>query len=301
MIILDFSQIAIGAITADAYNKPNADIELGYVRHLIVNTIRNNYNRFKREYGPEMVLACDAKNYWRKDFFPHYKCGRKKSKEDSKLDWTQISFCLEAVRDELKEVMPYPVVCVPKAEGDDVIAILAEWAHSNVLVTDGMWEGEPSPLLVISGDGDGVQLQRFPNVKNYSPKKKAFLTTGGLSVEEFINEHIAEGDGTDSIPNVLSQDNSFADKIRQKSLFQARKDEFIAHGIDACKTEEERKNFVRNQTLVDFQFIPEDIKEATIMDYLEQSAKCKKRGRMKVMNYLVKNRMSLLLEHLDEF
>lgn len=301
MIVVDFSQVSIGAITADAYKSPNSDIDVSYARHLIINTIRNIYFRNKLEYGTEMVLACDAQNYWRKEFFQYYKSNRKKMKEDSKLDWEAIGKCLDVVREELKLYFPYPVIYVNRAEGDDVIGTLAEWTATNDLTVDGMWEGEPKPLLVVSSDGDQIQTQQFPHVRQWGPLQKKYLTTEGQTIEEFIREHIAEGDRTDGIVNVLSESNCIVDGIRQKSLMKDRREEFIKLGIDACRTDKERENYLRNQTLVDFRFIPQDVKDNIIQEFLEQREVCKKRGRMKLMTYFVKNRMSLMLDHLSEF
>ena len=304
MQLVDFSQVSISAITADAGygGGPAVKLDEGYVRHLIINMLRSYRLKYGRDYG-DLVICCDSKDgYWRKDFWPYYKANRKKDREDSKLDWDTVFYCLDLVKSELKEYFPYPVIEVSKAEGDDVIAVLAEWSQENDLQEDGMWSGEPKNLLIHSADGDQVQNQRFPNVKQYSHMQKKWLTPpAGMSVEQFINEHIAEGDGTDGICNVLSADNCLVDKIRQKSLKKDRRADFIARGYEACLTEEEQQYFKRNQTLVDFRFIPTDLKANIITEFTQQKAEADARGRRKIMNYLIKNRMSLLIDHLSEF
>lgn len=302
MIVVDFSQTAISAITADMYGSSGGSkMDEGYIRHVIINMIRSYRLKYGREYG-DIVIACDASRYWRTEFFPFYKASRKKTREDSPFDWETIFRGIEITREELKEYFPYPVIRVDKAEGDDVIAVLAEWAFENDLQKDGMWEGEPNPFLIISADGDQIQNQRFSNVKQYSTMHKKWLAPPpGMSVAQYLAEHIAEGDTGDGICNVLSADNCLVDKIRQKSLKKDRRADFIARGIDACMTDEEKQYYHRNQTLIDFKCIPVEIKENIISEFLAQREICQKRGRKRIMSYLIKNRMSLLVDHLSEF
>jgi hypothetical protein len=72
-----------------------------------LNIIRGHVRQFRQEYG-EVVLCCDNKNYWRKEFFPFYKAGRKKAREKSDLDWHLIFDILGKLKLELKEKkLPY--------------------------------------------------------------------------------------------------------------------------------------------------------------------------------------------------
>ena len=82
MIIIDYSQISIAAF----YAQPNAELTEGFLRHLILNTIRMYSKKYKDEYG-QVVLACDGGNSWRKGIFPQYKAHRKKVREESTMDW----------------------------------------------------------------------------------------------------------------------------------------------------------------------------------------------------------------------
>lgn len=299
MILIDFSQIATGALTAEGYGANAPVLDDSYMRHAIINTIRSLRTKFHKEYG-ELVLCCDDSRYWRKEFFPNYKFKRKKEREESKIDWDSVKRGIDFMKREFKEYFPYPVVQTRGAEGDDIVDVLCEWSQSNDLQEEGIWAGEPKPLLIVSADGDLVQCQRFPNVKQYSPKMKKFLTPD-KPMQQWVNEHIAEGDSGDSIMSVLNPDNCFVDKIRQKPLKKDRREQFIIHGIDACQTDEERKYYQRNQRLIDFTKIPKKLKEYIITDFESQLVEANKRKRMKVMSYLVKNKMSIMLESLGDF
>lgn len=114
----------------------------------------------------------------------------------------------------------------------------------------------------------------------------------------FTMDHICGGDSGDGIPNICSPDNSFVDGIRQKPFKRDRLEEFFKLGIDACKDETERRNFQRNQLLIDFDMIPTNIYNEVIKEYTSHQVHGNK---MKVMNYLMKNKMRLLLEHAGSF
>lgn len=301
MILIDFSAISVAAIAQELYRLPaNSSIDDGYIRHLVINSLRSYRQKYHRQYG-EIVICCDAKRYWRKDFFPEYKFNRKKMKEDSKVDWDVIHRGVDLVRNDLKEFFPYPVVMVDGAEGDDVIYTIIEWAQENDLQTTGMWEGTPKPHLIVSSDEDQIQTQRFPLVKQFSPNKKTFINSGDLNIEQFVNLHIAEGDDGDSIPNTLSQNDSFSNKIRQKSLRKDRKEEFITKGISACRDKDEETFYKRNQKLIDFRFIPLELKSSILSEFKEQKEKCDFRGRKRIMSYFIKNKMRAMIDFLSEF
>ena len=79
---------------------------------------------------------------------------------------------------------------------------------------------------------------------------------------------------------------------------EKRLNEFFTDGIDACRTPEERANWHRNQKLVDFNYIPEEIVDQIQKEYDE----LKPNGdKMTIMNYLMENRCRNLLDELEDF
>ena len=86
MIILDYSQTIISNLMAELGGRKDIELEVGLLRHMVLNTIRSYKVKFSRDYG-ELVIACDNKKYWRKDHFPYYKAHRKKIREESGYDW----------------------------------------------------------------------------------------------------------------------------------------------------------------------------------------------------------------------
>ncbi len=110
--------------------------------------------------------------------------------------------------------------------------------------------------------------------------------------------------GDDGIPNIRSADNALVDKIRQKPIST----EFIEKALTAENIEEHIRNtygedavrnYYRNRTLVDLDYIPKEIEQG-ILDMFESS---KRSGmqRNKFLNYLISNRLSMLAECSGDF
>jgi 5'-3' exonuclease len=267
----------------------SGDYNEDLLRHMILNSIRILRNKFADDYG-EFIIACDDKNYWRKKYFPYYKANRKKYREKSHLDWNAIFNSLNKIRDELKEYFPYRVIQVKNAEADDVIGAICN--HFGTYLGG-------DPILIISGDKDFKQLQKYANVKQYDPTRKRWLKTN--KPEEFLIEHILRGDTGDGVPNILSDDDVFVTDKRQSPLREAKFNSLMKFAQEQdgnCHmTEKEIRNFTRNQKLVDLNEIPMEISKQVIDQFNEQEGKT----RMKLFNYFIKNKLKQLMENIGEF
>ena len=62
-------------------------------------------------------------------------------------------------------------------------------------------------------------------------------------------------------------------------------------------SDEVYRNYKRNQLLVDLAYIPAEIKKSII----DTSEAVKVPHRMKILNYLIKNRCKLLIECIEDF
>jgi len=298
MIILDYSQIALSNILPFQndlkHNTPEQTVDL--IRHATISTIKSYKKKYAPEYG-DVVIACDGKSYWRRDAFPNYKAMRKVNRDKSDLDWKLIFDTLSQIREDLKEHFPYKVVHVDKAEADDVIAALVKYSQENELLTEGLFE-EPQKVLIVSSDKDFIQLQKNKNVRQWSPMQKKFIESSQKEIDEYIVTHIVKGDSGDGIPNILSKDDVFINQERQKPVMKKRLAEFYEHGIDACRNDEEKRNYQRNIMLVNFDYIPKEVRDNIIQEYTN----CKPKGdKMKIMDYLIKNKCRLLLDDIEEF
>ena len=285
MLLVDFNQVVISNFMTQVGNHTNIPLDEGLLRHMILNTIRLNRNKFADKYG-EMVICCDSKKYWRRDVFPYYKASRKKDREASGVDWNTMFNTLSTVRQELIDNFPYKTLIVEGAEADDIIGTLVHKYNQ--------YEKE---ILILSSDKDFMQLQIYNNVKQYSPVHKKFIRTA--DAELYLKEHIIKGDRGDGIPNVASPDSVFVSGGRQKPMRKklieqiANTNVFTAGDV----SEEIKRNFARNKQLVDLSETPENIQSEIIESYVNYDIK----DRSGLFNYFVNNKLKNLMENLSEF
>ena len=293
MIVVDFNQTAISNLMMEIGSRNDIEVQVPLLRHMILNSIRSYKQKFGKEFG-EIVIACDNQNYWRREAFKFYKAGRKKAREASGLDWKQIFEALNLIRSEIDVFFPYKVINVDGAEADDVIAVLAEWSQTND--TNNVLFSEPKPFLVLSGDHDFIQLQKYENVKQFSPIQKKYVKSD-ISPEKYLFEHIIRGDKGDGIPNVLSADDSIVTGTRQKAIRQDKVDIWYKD-FDAMPQDAEFKtNYERNRKLVSFDCIPTSIKESIINTYTDKPTK----DKSQLLNFFVEHKMKNMLEVIEEF
>ena len=298
MILVDYSQVALSAILTFQRELKGTESEVkNLIRHVTLSTLKSYKKKYGKEYG-QLVICCDGRKYWRREFFQQYKAARKKARDASDLNWQLIFDTLSEMRDDIKEHFPYRVIHVDRAEADDVIATMAKWVQTNELVQQGLME-EPQKVLILSSDKDFKQLQAEWDVNQWSPMQKKYVTATKREIRDWMIEHIVKGDSGDGVPNILSPDDVFLlDGVRQKPVSAKRLQEFIELGFDACRNDEERRNWHRNSTLVSFEHIPKDVEDEIVQTYLNNKPKGDK---MAVMNYLIQHRCRLLLDELDDF
>jgi 5'-3' exonuclease len=293
VIVVDYNQTAISSLMANLAGRRDVEVNIPLVRHMIINALRSYRKKFGPEFG-DMVIACDNRHYWRRQYFPNYKANRKKSRDESGFDWNSIFEALHLVRSELTEHFPYPVIDVDGAEADDVIAVLAE--YSQTMNTDGLMPSA-EPFLVLSGDHDFNQLQKWSNVKQYAPVQKKFIKLTETP-HAVLMEHIIMGDKGDGVPNILSCDDTFINGDRQRPIRKDKLAEWKTQKPEEfINSDEMWRNYQRNRELVDLSRIPEDIKESIIDSYEMQ----KGGDRSGLLNYFIANRMTQLIELVDEF
>ena len=279
MIIIDYNGIAIANIMVQ-----KLAIDENVIRHMILNSIRMYRKRFGKEYG-EVVLCSDAGGNWRKELFPQYKASRKKTRAKSSMNWEEVFRITSMVREEIRENFPYKVMHIEGCEADDCIAQLVEETQEF---------GKAEDVMIISSDKDFAQLQRYSNVKQYSPMQKKFIVEKNPRV--VLEEHILQGDTSDGVPNVLSPDNTFTDGLRQTPLRKKLRDLLVED--PHSQGDEIYRNYLRNKKMIDLRECPDTIKTDIINKFDNQD---QIGNKAKVFPFLVNKQCRLLLENVQEF
>lgn len=280
MVLIDLNQVLLAGLMAQIANQ-KGKLDEHLIRHMVLNILRTHVKNFKSEYG-DIVLCCDNRKYWRKEFFPFYKASRKKTREKSDLDWHLIFDMLSKFKQELKDNFPYKVLDVEGAEADDIIGTLVP-RHA-----------PHEKILILSSDGDFLQLQQYgANVKQYNPSQKKYVKSNDPLLE--LKEKIIRGDKGDGIPNMFSPSDCFVRDLRQKPITKGVLEKYLKEEV-ANWNDTDKTNFARNSTLIDLTYIPVDIKEKIIYTYEET-----KPARGKLLNYFIEHKLKNLIEVIEEF
>jgi hypothetical protein len=293
MILVDLSQVMISNLFAnmamakkkDPTKKDDKKIlwDEDLIRHMVLNSLRYYKMKFQAKYG-ELVICCDSKHYWRRDVFPYYKDSRKKDRDKSEIDWHAVFDSLNKIKAEIKEFFPYKVVEVDRAEADDLIGVIAKREHRS------------ERILILSGDKDFVQLQKYPNIDQFAPIQKVFIKSD--SPVEALRSHIMTGDSGDGIPNFLSPDDCFVTGTRQTPIRQEK----LARWIKESKPEnfcdiKMLRGYKRNAALIDLEQIPKEIQDAIVAEWEKPFSASRKH----LLDYFVKNQLVNLMDHLSDF
>ena len=277
MILLDFSQTMIGSFMA--MGKGSIVVEEDLLRHTVLNSIRQYKHQFRHVDHGGFVICCDSPKNWRKESFPEYKANRKKRRETDSTDWTSLFEFLHQMIADLREYFPYKVMRVERAEADDIIAVLTQEEMKN-------------PTTIISSDKDFIQLQKYEGVQQWSPLTKSFVKG---NPEESLWEKLIKGDVGDGVPNILSSDDTLVTEGKRQRPVSKKKMELWKTDRSDWN-EDMKRNFNRNEMMVDLEKTPESISINIINQFREQVPP---HGRL--MEYFTEKRLKNLMEHLDEF
>ena len=283
MILVDLNQVMISNLMVQIGGQKNVELDEGLFRHMILNSLKAARKKFNGSFG-ELVICCDDKNFWRRQRFENYKANRKKYREQSDIDWSNVFNILNKVRDEIDTYFPYKVIRVSTAEADDIIATLVKLNHEE-------------PTLILSGDKDFIQLHKYPKVKQYDPVHKRWIKDKDPS--RYLIEHIARGDRGDGIPNYISSDSCFVNGTRQKPLrakYLSKLEGTVDQVENSFEDEEEKRGWIRNRMLIDLEYIPEDIQQQVVNKFDVPD-----KGRDKMFNYFIKFKLKHLMEDISEF
>tara|TARA_Y100000389_G_scaffold108036_1_gene105170 strand:+ start:8578 stop:9441 length:864 start_codon:yes stop_codon:yes gene_type:complete len=287
MIIVDLHQVLISNLMAQmsrvSYQKGTeqgiANKEM--VRYMVCNSIKGYIRKFSSEYGKDLVLACDSGNPWRRDFFPQYKASRKTSREESTNDWDNLFNLIWEIKEELKENFPYKVIAIDNAEADDIIATIVKMQTED-------------KYLIVSGDKDFKQLQKYSNVSQYSPIQKHMVVEDNPT--RYLHEQIIKGDRSDGIPNILSADDVFITKTKQSPITKKKLEEW-SQIDDIPLGSETKKYYNRNKKLIDLDQIPNAMAESIINSFNNYEVP----SRSKLLPYFIDNKLKSLIEHINDF
>ena len=288
-MVIDISNISIATLMNNFKPKEQASITIEMIRHLVLDTLRFNVVKFKGEY-PEIVIAFDDRNYWRRQKAWYYKKRRQIEHEESEWDWDRLNNFLNPVFEEIRQTMPYLGLKVEFAEADDIIAVVTKKAV-----------GEGRRVLVVSADSDFTQLQKYNGVRQWSPPQKKWVTPKYGSPRNDLRYKNIKGDKKDSIACIKIRNDYIVTKVEGERAPAVKSSELEAwleaDDPTTLMTPEWAARYKENEELRDFEFIPKDIENSIIEAYNTP----KSGSKAKMERYFMDNKLSRMFEKLSDF
>lgn len=278
MILIDYSNVAISALTADLSDVSRVE-SLEFAREKILNSFKKAGRDYKAENG-EIVVCVDGGKSWRSDLFPYYKASRDKTREESAINWKKLYENIYQVLDEIRDNFPYKIIRCDRIEADDIIAVLSQHYDGN--------------HLILSNDKDMTQLMLKEGVKVFSNRRDSYIRDENIDYTLFT--HIVKGDPGDGITNILSDDDTLITPgKRQKPVTKKKLDDWYVNRIEFMK--EHGEKFERNKKLISLTDLPEFVTQSVLVEYENQPTK----DRKKILTYLISHDLSELVNRVGEF
>lgn len=270
--------------------------------HLLLSNLRYLKKTFEREYG-ELVLCLDSKNNWRKDFYSGYKASRADKRKESDVDFDSFYQMNTELIDSISQHFPFRVVQVDKAEADDIVGVLAKhfsltqktvavssdkdfkqvMEYPNVrlfepmskvfvnMTPEELKEWKIEHILVGDASDD------IPHIKHdteFSEEFKKYLADKGVYKDITVKE-LREMSIFPSLVESFDiyetnrKGEQLGKKVFKKIGFAEKGAEKFAKDLkhNLLQNSLYIENFKRNQTLVLFDFIPEDIRNKIVEGY----------------------------------
>jgi 5'-3' exonuclease len=285
MVIFDLNHVAYRCL----FSMSRVDFKENggkMLKHMMFNAIFSTCKRFDTE---EVVLCVDSKENWRKKIYPEYKQNRKEKRdEQDDIDWNVFFTSLTEFVEEVKQFFPFYVLQVKYMEADDIAGVLAK-----------NWQNKPK--IIVTSDGDYIQLLRYKNVQVFDPIKSKFLKCDDPMRQLKIK--ILTGDRGDNIKSVKHRvGEKTAEKIVDnpellKEMFEDKTVSYTTpEGTEVTLGDEYKERYKQNMILIDLSKTPDVLVKAlnkSIAEYQMPTGK-------EIFQYFSKNKFRDLMHRMEE-
>ncbi len=163
LIILDYSIFVYRAILAEIKDIPPT--------YTALNMILSALRKIGVDPFDEIILACDGRGNWRKDYEKEYKANRKAYRESFEdINWEEMFAKFDELLENLNKGTDWQVVKIDKIEADDIASVACRYFKDKEIV-------------LVSYDSDWEQLWKYDNVKIFSILKKYKGVKGSYKVK----------------------------------------------------------------------------------------------------------------------
>ena len=198
------------------------------------------------------VKDCSRANIWRLDHFQAYKACRDHAKKKDHFDGMIFEYVYNKIVPGLmKKYYCIHEFYVDRAEADDCIAVMIDCIRS---------QNQKNNIIVITNDNDYLQLMnKVYDIINLQGKSLKSKLIDGCSRKTMLSK-ILIGDPSDNIKGVLS-------KSKANHLLNQCKNGNTIEMLVGGFTSQQKENYDFNTKMIDFNYIPNEIKNNIIQNF----------------------------------
>lgn len=269
ILIFDGTNVAFRCVFSSVFMDPEDNDKFYFFRHLFVNSILQTIQKFNPE---KVILAFDVRKSWRKKIYEGYKARRKLARDKAVIDFDKFYPVFNEFKEDLINTFrTIYTLEIDDCEADDIIAILTKEKFKD------------KHVIIVSTDKDLHQLLTNPNVQQYDPINKKMVRC--VNPKKELDIKLLTGDKGDDIPPIKPR------------VGPATAEKIMKAGLEDYLHQKEHKeiyqNYVRNRTLIDFDFIPVDVSRKILNTYCEYQIQ--EIPKDKLMKFFTKHRLLRLM------
>ena len=272
VLIIDMNNLVYRTLAIANIKVPD-DLEFNYWKHLFINNVFSSVKQFEPS---KVIMAFDSPKLWRKEIYSEYKAQRKEGRKKSTIDFPAFFKVLDDFMPEMKKALGnFYLMKIYECEADDIIAVLTKERFD-----------KSEKVTVISTDKDFLQLLKNGNVDLYNPIKKCNMES--INPTKDLQIKLLMSDSSDNIPSVRKGTGL---KTAQKHVNEGL-DVFLKSSADI------KKAYERNKKIIDFNFIPQRIRDLVNNGY--DNYDIKDYVPMKLWGFLQKHNLAKLADDLNK-
>ena len=220
------------------------------------NMYMKSFDKIRKTYDipyENMIFAkdCPRKKIWRVEHFPKYKANRDATYNDPNWKGGPVfKFAHQELLYQLQKKHNFRIMECPTAEADDVVAILKTHIRK---------QQPTKQIVIVTNDHDYLQLlDEYTILINLKHKLLSEKSLG--SREKDLNMKIILGDSADNIPKSIPRCG------KKTALTLVNNPEELQKKLE---NQEIFEQYSLNQLLIDFNYIPKNICDTVIQQYLD--------------------------------
>jgi len=247
VLIIDGHNLAFKTVFSAISHDPNDN---GPFRLWMTYMFNNLFSLVKTHEPDKIIWAFDQKGSWRYSIYPEYKGHRKAQRSKSKLKHKEFYEAMDRFMVSVENAFSNMyVISLKGAEADDTIAVLSKYAFKY------------DEVIIVSNDGDMHQLIS-QNVNQYDMSSQKMVEC--LNPKRELELKILTGDSSDNIKGVRK---GVGIKTAEKILDMGLEEFMDSLELGNLEKKVVHENFERNTKLIDFEYIPAEVKNEIMRIY----------------------------------